>query len=151
ELAGVWQWLADLPGRRARAVRPDVLAGLIEGLSRSPSRKRVSTAGQRALARLLTKAGPEQKQVLQVAGLVGVVDLPAFRAARWLLVKTARDENRPARACRRPGLAGRRPSGGVDRAAGPARGAPPARRATGRGGAAGCRRRCRHRAKALQA
>src|SRR5262249_45580268 len=75
---------------------PDVLAGLIEGLSRSPSRKRLSTAGQHALARLLTRAGPEQKQVLQVAGLVGVVDRPAFRAARRLLVKIAGNEDRPA-------------------------------------------------------
>src|SRR5262249_37289032 len=65
-------------------------------LSHSPSRRRLSTAGQRALARLLSHAGPEQKRVLQVAGLLGVVDLPAFRAARRLLVKTARDENRPA-------------------------------------------------------
>jgi putative membrane-bound dehydrogenase-like protein len=94
EVADLLQWLADLSGKQATTIRPAALAGLIDGLARGPARKRLSAKGQRALRRLLEKAGAEQKLVLRVAGLLRAEDSPAFRAARQRFIRTARDEKR---------------------------------------------------------
>jgi putative membrane-bound dehydrogenase-like protein len=96
EIAGLLKWLAHLSGKRA-AVRTAVLTGLIDGLARSPSRRRLPAAGRRNLERLLTKApAAEQPLVLRLAGLLRAHNSPTFKAVRRRFVRTARDEKRPA-------------------------------------------------------
>jgi putative membrane-bound dehydrogenase-like protein len=95
ELAGLLEWLADLPGEKGQAVREKILTGLAEGLARDESRK-PPAAGQEALVRLLrASAGAERKLVIRVAWLMRLDDAPAFRAVREAALRTARDASRP--------------------------------------------------------
>ncbi|HEV3075637.1 MAG TPA: HEAT repeat domain-containing protein, partial [Thermoanaerobaculia bacterium] len=96
EMAGLLQWLADLPSEKIGTIRERVLTGLVEGLSRDTSRKTLSTAGEKALERLLqASVGADQQLVVRVAGLVRLGDSPAFRAVRQAAVRAALDEKRP--------------------------------------------------------
>jgi putative membrane-bound dehydrogenase-like protein len=90
------QLVASQP-RRAEAVQRTLLSGLAEGLRHCPSHRPVSTAEQQALEQLLkTSAGKLRKEVLQVAGLVGLRESAVLRELRQRAVQTALDSKQPA-------------------------------------------------------